>query len=391
MAQQTNLMKYNLLIGFYLVFVATEFVDAQSFYNQGQLMISPGTDFFVRDSLVNKGTFTNNGNMIMGGVWLNQGTYVPGTGEITFNSLAGAASQVINHNNQTFGKLTISGGGDKIILADMSIEGELILINGIIKQQNNSKVTFTSAASFTGASDASHIQTPIVWQGAGTKVFPIGNGQSYLPVTLTNVEGASTLIQVEGIEDATSFIPGNDLQEVFNNRYWRVEALNGSLASSKIELPMQALPTPYSNRFVVAQASTVQSQFSSLGQSQVRGTSSSGFLSSSLPPSLPIIALGVAVELPDGLLVYNAISPNMDDKNDYLIIGNIDKYPENKVSIFNRWGDLVFEQKNYDNTSMLTVFKGVSSSGKLLPSGVYFYKIEAVGTESKSGFLTLKN
>jgi gliding motility-associated-like protein len=90
--------------------------------------------------------------------------------------------------------------------------------------------------------------------------------------------------------------------------------------------------------------------------------------------------------------VYNGISPNNDFKNDSFEILNIDLSPDtqnNIVSIYNRWGDLVFEAKNYDNTT--NAFKGINSNGDRLPSGIYFYKIEfASARESITGYLTLK-
>ncbi|MBX2942088.1 MAG: gliding motility-associated C-terminal domain-containing protein [Cyclobacteriaceae bacterium] len=91
--------------------------------------------------------------------------------------------------------------------------------------------------------------------------------------------------------------------------------------------------------------------------------------------------------------VYNGISPNNDSKNDSFKILNIDLSPDtqnNNVTIYNRWGDLVFETVNYDNTK--NVFKGLNSSGDRLPSGIYFYKIEfASARESITGYLTLKH
>ena len=78
--------------------------------------------------------------------------------------------------------------------------------------------------------------------------------------------------------------------------------------------------------------------------------------------------------------VHNAFSPNGDGINELFIIDNINDvlcYPDNTVEIYNRWGILVFETKNYDNVNK--VFKGFSegrttinqSSG--LPAGTYFY------------------
>ncbi|NJN41884.1 MAG: gliding motility-associated C-terminal domain-containing protein [Flammeovirgaceae bacterium] len=90
------------------------------------------------------------------------------------------------------------------------------------------------------------------------------------------------------------------------------------------------------------------------------------------------------------IIVFGGISPNGDGLNDVWIIQNINTLePQNKVSLFNRWGDKVFEIENYDNNSR--VFKGMNDNGKDLPSGVYFYKIEFIsGREIISGYLTIK-
>jgi gliding motility-associated-like protein len=87
--------------------------------------------------------------------------------------------------------------------------------------------------------------------------------------------------------------------------------------------------------------------------------------------------------LPCGnIVVHNAFSPNGDGINDLFSIDSIDEttcYPENTVEIYNRWGILVFETANYNNTT--NAFDGTSrgrttvkkSDG--LPTGTYFYII----------------
>jgi gliding motility-associated-like protein len=104
------------------------------------------------------------------------------------------------------------------------------------------------------------------------------------------------------------------------------------------------------------------------------------------------------------ILVNNAISPNGDALNDKFIIDNIDDvlcYPENTVEIYNRWGILVFETKNYNNTS--NAFDGNSkgrttlSQSTGLPSGTYFYilnytsvdNFNQIQTNRKDGYLYL--
>ena len=74
----------------------------------------------------------------------------------------------------------------------------------------------------------------------------------------------------------------------------------------------------------------------------------------------------------------NAFSPNAnggDGVNDYFFIKNIDKYPNNTVYIFNRWGNVVYKANNYDNN--LVKWNGDNS-----PEGTYFFIVQ-VGDEVK--------
>jgi len=96
----------------------------------------------------------------------------------------------------------------------------------------------------------------------------------------------------------------------------------------------------------------------------------------------------LTIELSGDIKVYNAISANGDPDNDRLRILNIEAFT-NKVIIFNRWGDVVWEGSDYDNSTV--VFVGTSTNGKDLPTGTYFYKIEfSSGLEPLTGFLSLK-
>lgn len=91
--------------------------------------------------------------------------------------------------------------------------------------------------------------------------------------------------------------------------------------------------------------------------------------------------------------MYNAISANDDDKNRILRIANIELYPKNKVSIFNRWGDKVFEVAGYDNNNDQKRFTGNSNVGgnSALSAGTYFYNIDkGDGSPVVNGFLSLK-
>ena len=81
---------------------------------------------------------------------------------------------------------------------------------------------------------------------------------------------------------------------------------------------------------------------------------------------------------------YNAFSPDGDNKNDVWMINNIDLYPDNKLSIYNRWGDEVYSAKGYSNA---TAWDG----GNLQP-GTYYYVLTAtIENQSRvfKGFITM--
>lgn len=98
------------------------------------------------------------------------------------------------------------------------------------------------------------------------------------------------------------------------------------------------------------------------------------------------------IEVAGAVVVYNGITPDGDGKNDFLLLKYIDVVEaakRNNVTIFNRWGDVVFGVSNYDNLNR--VFSGADQNGSELPAGTYFYRIEFFeGLKSLTGFLTLK-
>lgn len=67
-----------------------------------------------------------------------------------------------------------------------------------------------------------------------------------------------------------------------------------------------------------------------------------------------------------GLVISNVVTPNSDGKNDYFIVRGIDKYPKSALYIFNRWGGVVYQNKDYENTWDAT---GLSE-------GTYYYRLE---------------
>ena len=86
------------------------------------------------------------------------------------------------------------------------------------------------------------------------------------------------------------------------------------------------------------------------------------------------------------LLVEDVLSPNGDGQNDLWIINSIEQFPENGVSIFNRWGQLVWGKNGY-----LSDWAGTNKSGEPLPIGAYYYILKLNDTDKQvfSGSVTI--
>lgn len=364
---------------------------AQGLYNKGALVsLTPQTILTVPDSLVNSGTLVNDGDIRISGAWINTGTYNAGTGLINFNS---NVTQVINHNDQSMGRLTISGGGEKQFLANITIESELVLQNGILVSGNGAKIIFNTGATVSGGSSTSYVRGPVEHQGTGDWLFPIGDNTSYLPVEITNVTTATSKAEVSLHELAAGETLTGDIElaKLSSKRYWQVAMTGGNIDLSKIKLPLmnEEDVTDDLSELVVAGSDDALTSYQSLGQSELAGTLTSGFITGEHSPTFAYFTVA-AVRGERGIRVYNGISPNADGANDFIRIENIEFYPDNKVEIFNRWGDRVFEITGYDN--LQKNFKGESATtGSKLSAGTYFYSIDLKdGSEKITGYLVLK-
>lgn len=89
----------------------------------------------------------------------------------------------------------------------------------------------------------------------------------------------------------------------------------------------------------------------------------------------------------DDCFVPTLFTPNQDGVNDILIVPCLetDKYPDNKIIIFNEWGGAVFTASPYHND-----WDG-TAGGQALPVGTYFYIMDfGDGSTPKHSFLVLE-
>ena len=98
------------------------------------------------------------------------------------------------------------------------------------------------------------------------------------------------------------------------------------------------------------------------------------------------VAITVNCFVNRALEVYTGLSPNGDGVNDSFLIEGIENFPNNSVSIFNRWGNMVFHQDGYKNE-----WKATWDDRNVLPDGTYFYMINlGDGSKPLKGFMHVR-
>lgn len=70
--------------------------------------------------------------------------------------------------------------------------------------------------------------------------------------------------------------------------------------------------------------------------------------------------------------VFNAITPNGDGMNETFVFDILnlrpDGFPDNELTVFNRWGDIIYGAKPYNND-----WSGLNNDGNEVPEGTYYY------------------
>ncbi len=89
------------------------------------------------------------------------------------------------------------------------------------------------------------------------------------------------------------------------------------------------------------------------------------------------------VNCSDSLFVQNGFSPNNDGFNDVFSILGVERYPNNNLKVYNRWGNRVFEENGYRNT-WIGDWEGVD-----LPDGTYYYLFDTGEGNVISGYLQI--
>ncbi|MFD0699633.1 gliding motility-associated C-terminal domain-containing protein [Myroides pelagicus] len=311
------------------------------------------------------------------------------------------------------------------VSTNIDLQGQANMKKGVIKindapntltRMSKGMISFLPGATAANASDDSHIQGLMEKVGREDFDFPQGDGGFYRPATISSAQNDEDTFVSKYVYDDKGFFEARTVLsgaiDILNkNEYWLVE--RGVNTSTDIILTLgwhddttskDVLGTPEKNLRIVRWDEIHELWIDEGGIVDMVNKKVTtpttvdryGFFTLATIKEDWIIDVDIAI--------YNLVSPNGDGKNDYFVIDNISRYPNNTVEIYNRWGTRVFETSNYDaqGYGTVNVFDGyakgrvVVNKDEPLPSGTYYYIIvyeindeKGSRTIKKSGYLHL--
>ncbi len=244
--------------------------------NNGNLRMHTGSNIGLFGNLTNNGAFTNNLGTL----------HVVGSNPQTFNG-----SSVIHFNNFTINKSSNSLQLDNIL----QIGGVLTFTNGLILSDYGDIATefvnFLDGATYTGASNASHIDGAIRKTGNSAFVFPTGDNTILRTIGITAPGVATdhfTAFYAEnnpdGLYSGASLDVG--LDHVSACEYWMLDRTGGS-SNVAVTLSWASNSCGVDNLCDLRVSRWDGARWSSAGNGGVTGTSVSGTLVSGTSCAVP--------------------------------------------------------------------------------------------------------
>ena len=359
------------LIAFFMSLI----LGAQTaFYNFGELKLHDKASIGFHTDLVNDGNLDNNNK-----------------GLVLFYS----DNDIINisgKNRVIFNDVKIDAINDIELYNSLGIANDLKIVNGRIftPKDGNISLDFINHNVNTGESDQRYIDGYITVTGSTDFSFPIGSNNSLKTMILTTKDTISTFkgtyFPLDPNHEPYHYYTSQKqifIENVSTKEFWD---LDGS-SDTKVTLTWKSNDdikaiTSDINLLKVLGWDESKGKWMDLGQSKVSGNIHSGKVTSNsfIPDHYKAITLGSEISAVNTIGKTNLIiTPNGDLHNETLTFDGLDELIGNKLTIYNRWGKVVYEAVDYQND-----WRGESSDqptiieDKFLPVGTYFYSLKMV-------------
>jgi hypothetical protein len=344
-----------------------------------------GTLTVVGDAVNSNGCIlTNNGMLSLTSKWTNGGSY---NGNGTLKLVGGA--QTIDHNRQAFGTVVLDGVGNKTWASNAEIVGALVLQKGVITPLAGVQVVISDGATVNGGSPASHVNGPLFHRGTtGTKFFPIGKEGVYLPVELDQVNGTkSVVVGMEAFWGNAGATAAPGIQWFSPNLYWERTTLPGSGTFTGAYLtlhyrgPVGITDQQNLMHLIVAEASQQKGPYGSAKGAAISGNASEGSVTSARTVGESYFTVGISdgKALPAASTMYipNTFSPSAANPEEkvWKIYGSQLETEGFLLRIYNRWGNLIYENASLAELTQRGWDGRNPGTGKAESGGVYTYTL----------------
>ncbi len=382
--------------------------------NTGEMAIMPNTQMGVVNDFENtaSGNMFNDGALFIYANFNNDGAFdFLNQGLTTFQ---GNAFQAITGTSESFMfDVLFSNASEAVpfgLYGQLNVSNEATFEEGIVDNDSNGGIfTFQPNAFHSNTSDISHVNGQVVKLGDQEFEFPIGDEGYFRAAEISApVEVAATFNGQYFLSDSNIRYDHSSkqgvIEQIDNTEYWVVNRTDGAsnivlTLSWDTDTSPSFITSANPNDIHIVRWDTTQNLWVDEGGIP---NPSEEKVSTILPlENYGIFTLAVVnseAQFDGDLVMYNAISPNGNDMNDYFKIEGIDRFPNNRVSIFNRWGVEVFNTRGYNESD--NVFRGFSDGritmqrGERLPTGTYYYILEYEyegRTIEKSGYLYINS
>lgn len=374
---------YKGLFLFFLLAVFQKTVNAQLFNTGQNLFIADsGLVFVIQDFTHSAGNTLNNGRLIIKGNLYNRDNSSKifkkaSKGKVI---LSGADQKIAGLNGISFPTLELSGTGTKFleqpadIMQELHLNGREFIINQhtlSVANANFNAIQRTSG--FINTDGGGRLER--LTNSGGPYLFPFGSSiaKNYRPITIEprNSEPASfaaTLYNNDpSVNGYSVSSKRQDVSEVFSKYFFLVDQVAGS-QNANVRFFMNSAEdgdykqlTNWNKLLLWEKAAPSVAEDKNFNDGLDRNLL---YTSTQQIRSLPI-TFAKATQENDPLTFFNAFSPDGDGKNDRWEVKNIDLFPDNELTVMNRWGDEVFKSKTYTSAK--------AWDGANVNAGTYYY------------------
>ena len=373
----------------------SSYLSAQTaFHNSGSIQLHTDAKIGFHTDVINEGTLDNYTGFA-GFYSDNETRIISGTNRISFFNVEIDAVNNLELQNS------------------LGIRNQLDFINGtVITPRNNTNISldFIDYNIYAGEDDIRHINGYSAVQGNGSNnfTFPIGDGDLFRPMRISNQSNYNLFKAAYFYEDPntpstfpTNFLTSQKqvlLENISTVEYWDLNGTKETRTTLTWDDRSDIMAiTDNIALLTVVGWNIAENRWDNLNVLNVTGDLNSGEITSAvfIPNNYEVITIGTIYDdeiTPDdsnNIL----ISPNGDSNNEFLVFDEVNEYANNKLVIYNRWGNIVYQTENYTNNwNGTSEGRATYKKETKLPAATYFYYLELGNdpnalTELKKGWV----